>query len=163
MGNRCPWTRGNIGPHRGLQTIRLIANRSVNRIRFEFGGTVNQLRKSVLVTALVKTNQKVKQMESWDSCINQVFSGKVKVRKAISPVPGLEHGGYLKNAPDSHLILKHEAPTEQSHSESWIDRGIELLQWVYMLQIAKATQRPRQAWPAERWKTEVHYGYLLLE
>ena len=22
--NRCPWTRGNIGPHRGMQTVRLI-------------------------------------------------------------------------------------------------------------------------------------------
>ena len=29
------------------------ANRLVNRIRFEFGGTVNRLRKSVLVTALL--------------------------------------------------------------------------------------------------------------
>ena len=24
VGNRCPWTRENIGPHRGMQTIRLI-------------------------------------------------------------------------------------------------------------------------------------------
>ena len=24
VGNRCPWTRGNIGPHRGMQTVRLI-------------------------------------------------------------------------------------------------------------------------------------------
>ena len=44
--NRCLWTRGNIRPHRGG------ANRSVNRIRFEFGGTANRLRKSVLVAAL---------------------------------------------------------------------------------------------------------------
>ena len=24
VGNRCPWTRGNIGPHRGMQTVQLI-------------------------------------------------------------------------------------------------------------------------------------------
>ena len=102
--------------------------------------------------------ERLSKMESRDSCINQVFSGKVKVRKAISPVPGPEHCGYLKNAPDSHLILKHEARTDQSHSESWIDRGIELLQWVYMLQIAKATQRPRQAWPAEEGKLRFIMG-----
>ena len=24
VGNRCPWTRGNIGPHRGMQTVGLI-------------------------------------------------------------------------------------------------------------------------------------------
>ena len=24
VGNHCPWTRGNIGPHRGMWTIRLI-------------------------------------------------------------------------------------------------------------------------------------------
>ena len=24
VGNRCPWTRGNIGPHKGMQTGRLI-------------------------------------------------------------------------------------------------------------------------------------------
>ena len=34
VGNRCLWTRGNIGPHRGMQTVRLIGYGSILGDRF---------------------------------------------------------------------------------------------------------------------------------
>ena len=43
VGNHCPWTRGNIGPHRGMRTIRLIG----------YGSSLgDRLWKSVLFAAL---------------------------------------------------------------------------------------------------------------
>ena len=85
--------------------------------------------------------------------------GEGRARKAISPVPGPEHEGYLKSAPDSiHLIVKYETRAHQSHSESALDRGAEPLQGVYMLPIAEASQRPRKAWPAEKGKLRSNMG-----
>ena len=75
---------------------------------------------NIIKTQTVKHTICTAWAESWDSWINQGLSGGGRARKAISPVPGPEHEGYLKSAPDSRLILKHEARTAQSHSESWI-------------------------------------------
>ena len=70
---------------------------------------------NIIKTQTVKQTICTAWAESWDSWINQGLSGEGRVRKAISPGPDPEHEGYLKSAPDSRLILKHEA-----RSESWI-------------------------------------------
>ena len=49
------------------------ANRSVNRIRFEFGGTVYRLRKSVLITALVLTLVQFSTQPTTAFCLWEIF------------------------------------------------------------------------------------------
>ena len=78
--------------------------------------------------------------------LSEVSPSKEERGKAVSPIPGPEHEGYLKIALNSQLILNHEARTDQSNSESKVQRslssypheialGTEPLQGVYMLQI----------------------------